>query len=217
MKTTIQALQLSQCAVTLAYALAASFGHAQAVQEDHASTHDMAVQGVFETREQDWRNGAIVYQVLADRFVPPANLEAKRALYPAPKVLQRWNEEAKPGKYLASSNLWSHELDFWSGDLAGVTSKLGYLNDLGVDVLYLNPIHRAHSNHKYDATDYLSVSPEFATKEDMRWLTDERHARGMKVVLDGVFNHMGRNSDGFRDAQANPASPYCNWFFLDDQ
>ena len=188
-----------------------------AMKDSNASVHDLALQGVFERREQDWRNGAIVYQVMVDRFAPPANLDAKRALYPAPKVLHRWSEEAKRGKYVQAANVWSHELDFWGGDLPGVTSKLGYLQDLGVDVLYLNPIHLAYTNHKYDALDYLKISPEFGTKDDMALLTQETHAKGMKLVLDGVFNHMGRNSEKFKEAQSNPTSPYRDWFFFGDQ
>jgi glycosidase len=113
--------------------------------------------------------------------------------------------------------VWSHELDFWGGDLPGVTSKLGYLQDLGVDVLYLNPIHLAYTNHKYDALDYLKISPEFGTPDDFARLTQETHAKGMKLVLDGVFNHMGRNSALFRKAQSDPSSPYRDWFFFGDQ
>ncbi len=117
---------------------------------------------------------------------------------------------------MSATNVWSHELDFWGGDLLGVTSKLGYLQALGVDVLYLNPIHLAYTNHKYDALDYLKISPEFGTEADMTRLIDESHAKGMKVVLDGVFNHMGRNSQKFKDAQADPNSPYRDWFFFGD-
>jgi cyclomaltodextrinase len=188
-----------------------------AARNANASVHDLALKGVFEAREQDWRNGAIVYQVLVDRFVPPSNLNAKRVLYPPPKVLHRWNEEAKRGKYVPATNVWSHELDFWGGDLPGVTTKLGYLQDLGVDVLYLNPIHLAYTNHKYDALDYLKISPEFGTPDDFARLTQETHAKGMKLVLDGVFNHMGRNSDLFRKAQSDSASRYRDWFFFGDQ
>ena len=201
-------------AVACALFVTPAFGQDSA--SAYASQHDEALRGVFEAREQDWRNGAIVYQVLVDRFVPPANLDAKRALYPAPKVLHRWSEEARRGKYLSATNVWSHELDFWGGDLLGVTSKLGYLQALGVDVLYLNPIHLAYTNHKYDALDYLKISPEFGTEADMTRLIDESHAKGMKVVLDGVFNHMGRNSQKFKDAQADPNSPYRDWFFFGD-
>lgn len=188
-----------------------------AAAEHHASTHDLLLKGVFEEREQDWRNGAVVYQVMVDRFAPPANLEAKRALYPAPKSLHRWSEPTRRGKYLDAMHVWSHELEFWGGDLPGVTSKLGYLQELGVDVLYLNPIHVAYTNHKYDALDYMAISPEFGTKADMAELVSQTHAKGMKVVLDGVFNHMGRNSEVFKQAQSNPNSPYRDWFFFGGQ
>lgn len=171
----------------------------------------------FEARESDWRNGAIVYQVFVDRFAPSGNLDAKRALYPAPKVLHRWSEPAKRGKYVESAHVWSHEIDFWGGDLASTTAKLGYVQDLGADVLYLNPIHLAYTNHKYDALDYMQVSPEYGTRADLTRLTQEAHARGMKVVLDGVFNHMGRNSPAFQQAQADVKSPYRDWFYFGPQ
>lgn len=190
---------------------------AQQAQSTHASTYDLALKGVFDAREQDWRNGAIVYQVLVDRFVPPANLEAKRALYPAPKVLHRWTDAAQRGKYIEAAGVWSHEIEFWGGDLSGVTTKLGYLQDLGVDVLYLNPVHLGYTNHKYDALDYLAISPEFGTPSDMATLVAQTHAKGMKIVLDGVFNHMGRHSEAFQQAQSHPASPYREWFFFGDE
>ena len=210
-------ISCNRVALAFASAMFLTSAISQDAQSGYASKHDIALRGVFESREQDWRNGAIVYQVLVDRFVPPANLQAKRALYPPPRILRPRTEEAKRGKYMTASNVWSHELDFWGGDLPGVTSKLWYLQDLGVDVLYLNPIHLAYTNHKYDALDYLLVSPEFGTKEDMARLTNESHAKGMKVVLDGVFNHMGRNSEKFKDAQDNPSSPYRDWYFFGDQ
>lgn len=171
----------------------------------------------YTAREGDWRNGAIVYQVMVDRFAPSANLEAKRALYPAPKVLHPWSEPAKRGKYVASAHVWSHEIDFWGGDLASTAGKLGYVQDLGATVLYLNPIHLAYTNHKYDALNYMQVSPEFGTREDLTRLTQAAHARGMKVVLDGVFNHMGRNSPAFQQAQADARSPYRDWFYFGPQ
>lgn len=184
---------------------------------DYAGPADRAIAGVFEDREKDWRNGAIVYQVLVDRFVPPASLHAKRTLYPAPKVLHPWSETAKRGKYLESMHVWSHEIDFWGGDLPGVTSKLTYIHELGADVLYLNPVHLGYTNHKYDALDFLKISPEFGTEADMTALTERAHALGMKIVLDGVFNHMGRNADVFQQAKLDTKSPYREWFFFGDQ
>ncbi|NUM43272.1 MAG: glycoside hydrolase family 13 protein [Anaerolineales bacterium] len=170
----------------------------------------------FAQREQDWRNGAIVYQVLVDRFAPSAHPD-KRALYPAPKRLRNWDEVPQPGPYLHDQRLSSHELDFWGGDFASLRTRLDYIQDLGADVLYLNPIHLAYTNHKYDALDFMQISPEFGDREEFKQLMAEVHARGMKVVLDGVFNHMGRNAPIFQDALQNPDSPTRDWFAIGPQ
>ncbi len=171
----------------------------------------------FEKRDLDWRNGAVVYQVLVDRFVPSANLDAKRGLYPAPKVLRDWSEPAKPGVYLDDAKLNSQELDFWGGDLQSLSTRLDYIKDLGADVLYLNPIHLAYTNHKYDAFDFKEISPEYGTKQEFKRLAADVHKRGMKLVLDGVFNHMGRNSPKFQEAFKNPKSPWRDWFAIGPQ
>jgi glycosidase len=194
--------------------------HAQAQPAtplSYANKFDQALSGVFEAREKDWRNGAISYQVLVDRFAPAANLQAKRGLYPAPKVLRAWNELPKAGKYLESNKVWSHEIDFWGGDLRSLAGKLDYVQKLGVDVLYLNPIHLAYTNHKYDALDYQLVSPEFGSRDDARALFAQAHKRGLKVVLDGVFNHMGRNSRAFKAAESDVNSPFREWFVFGPQ
>jgi glycosidase len=173
--------------------------------------------GVYEDRERDWRNGAVVYQVIVDRFAPPANVEAKRALYPAPKRLLAWNDVPKPGPYLSEEKLSAHELDFWGGDLASTAARLDHVQQLGTDALYLNPIHLAYTNHKYDAWDFQTVSPEYGTRDDFRRLAADAKRRGLKVVLDGVFNHMGRNAPIFREAMANPKSKYRDWFAIGPQ
>jgi glycosidase len=173
--------------------------------------------GPFENREHDRRNGAIVYQVLVDRFAPAANLDAKRALYPAPKTLRSWDETPKAGAYLPEHKLAAQELDFWGGDLASMATKLDHVQALGADVLYLNPIHLAYTNHKYDALDFQAISPEFGTRADFKRLAADTHRRGMKLVLDGVFNHMGRNAPSFQDAMANPRSKWRNWFAIGPQ
>ena len=171
----------------------------------------------FAERARDWRNGAVVYQVLVDRFAPPADLSTKRALYPAPKVLREWSETPRRGGYLSEARLNSQELDFWGGDFASLLTRLDHIQDLGVDALYLNPIHLAYTNHKYDALDFQQISPEFGDRDDFRRLAAEAHARGLKVVLDGVFNHMGRNAPIFRDALANPSSVWRDWFAIGPQ
>jgi cyclomaltodextrinase / maltogenic alpha-amylase / neopullulanase len=206
---------MKQLVVTLLIGFCIS-AHAQ-TNMNYANKFDKALAGVFEAREKDWRNGAISYQVLVDRFAPPANLDAKRSLYPAPKKLRNWNELPVAGTYLESARVWSHEIDFWGGDLQSLAGKLDYVQKLGVDVLYLNPIHLAYTNHKYDALDYQQVSPEFGNREDAKALFAQAHQRGLKVVLDGVFNHMGRNSKAFQSAQADAKSPYRNWFVFGPQ
>ena len=209
----MKALLIAALAALAAFTPAA---HAQTPM-NYANRTDKALAGTFEAREKDWRNGAIVYQVLVDRFAPPADLRAKKALYPPPKVLRSWNEVPKAGTYLESAKLWSHEIDFWGGDLASMSGKLDYVQQLGADVLYLNPIHLAYTNHKYDALDYKQVSPEFGTREDAKALAKEVHRRGMKLVFDGVFNHMGRNSPLFKQAEADTRSPYRDWFVFGQQ
>ncbi len=184
---------------------------------DYANATDKALAGVFEAREQDWRNGAVSYQVLVDRFAPPADRAAKRSLYPPPKVLRNWDELPKAGAYLKDAKVWSHEVDFWGGDLPSLKSRLDYVQQLGVDVLYLNPIHLAYTNHKYDALDYQQVSPEYGTRDDVKQLAAELHRRGMKLVLDGVFNHMGRKAPVFQQAEADVKSPYRDWFVFGPQ
>ncbi len=195
----------------IAVALLATSANAQTTM-NHANRYDKPLAGVFEKREADWRNGAIVYQVLVDRFAPSANLDAKRALYPAPKKLRDWKEEPRRGTYLENEKLWSHEIDFWGGDIASTMGKLDHVQQLGADVLYLNPIVLAYTNHKYDALDYNAISPEYGTRDDVKRLAAAAKQRGMKLVLDGVFNHMGRNSPKFKQSESNPKSPYRNWF-----
>jgi len=171
----------------------------------------------FARREADWRNGSIVYQVFVDRFAESDHLNEKLHLYAHPKQLRKWTELPAPGTFLPEAHVWSHEIDFWGGDLKSLSSKLDYLMDLEIDVLYLNPIFSAFTNHKYDAVDYLQISPEYGTKVDLIDLIDTVHQANMKIVLDGVFNHVGRQSDLFTDASSDPASAYRDWFYWGDQ
>jgi glycosidase len=183
----------------------------------YANIYDKSVAGRYDKRAADWRNGAVVYQVLVDRFAPSANLEAKRHLYPAPKTLRAWTEEPKRGTYLERERLWSHEIDFWGGDLASTQARLDYVQQLGADVLYLNPIHSGYTNHKYDSLDFNVVSPEFGSRADVKRLAADLKRRRMKLVLDGVFNHMGRNSPVFKRAESDPLAPERRWFVFGPQ
>ena len=167
---------------------------------------------IYARRAADWRNGGIIYQVFVDRFAPPSNPEQKAHLYPTPKVLHPWNDLPVHGKFLETEKVWSHEIDYWGGDLASVASKLDHLTNLGVNVLYLNPIHAATTNHKYDATDYLKISEEYGNMQDLQHLIEKAHQAGMRVILDGVFNHVGARNPIFRSAMTDELSPYRDWF-----
>lgn len=183
----------------------------------YADTTDLELEATMQARAKDWRMGAVVYQVLVDRFAPSNSIESKRHLYAAPKTLRAWNEVPEKGRYLEKEQLWSHEIDFWGGDLNSVSANLQHLNDLNVDVLYLNPIHVGYTNHKYDSLDFSEVSPEFGHRDDVLALAENCHQRGLKLVLDGVFNHMGQHADIFKQATADKNSPYRDWFYFGEQ
>ncbi|GAB4276937.1 MAG: cyclomaltodextrinase [Candidatus Rifleibacteriota bacterium] len=146
----------------------------------------------FLDREKDWKNGPVVYQVIVDRFAPSEKLEEKRSLYQAPLSLKNWKEQPRRQGYNKEVGAWQHELDFWGGDLASLLTKLDYLKSLSVDVIYLNPIFKSLTNHKYDTHDYFTVDPVYGDNEEFRQLVEKVHDCGMKLMLDGVFNHVGR-------------------------
>ena len=172
---------------------------------------------LFAARAADWRNGALIYQIIVDRFEESAHLNEKMQYYAHPRQLRKWSETPTPGKFLPTEHVWSHEIDFWGGDLKSLGSRIDYLKDLEIDVLYLNPIHAASTNHKYDATDYMQISPEYGTRADLIDLINTVHKSNLKIVLDGVFNHMGRQSDIFQQASSSLDNPYRDWFYFSDQ
>lgn len=171
----------------------------------------MSKTDIYSKREKDWRNGAIVYQVLVDRFSPSKDLHLKLDLYQKPKILMSWSELPKRGPFQKDVKYFTHELEYWGGDLKSLHEKMDYIKKLNVDVLYLNPIHYSLSNHKYDASDYLQISPEFGTFDDLKALSDTVHQNNMKIMLDGVFNHVGVSSLLFQEAK-NPKSSKHTWF-----
>ncbi|WP_374673378.1 glycoside hydrolase family 13 protein [Ideonella sp.] len=138
----------------------------------------------------------------------------------------RWTEApCKPGTGDGSDAVYNN--DFFGGDLAGLIDKLDDIRELGANALYLTPIFQAASNHKYDTADYHRIDPAFGSNADFERLTREAARRGMRVVIDASFNHVGSDSvyfnrhgrfgsDGaFQGGRVNPASPYASWFRLD--
>lgn len=169
-----------------------------------------------ETAAVSWFGEGMTYQIFPDRFcrsrVPdPAGMVGGRSVH------QNWEElpEYRPNPRGEIRNR-----DFFGGDFKGVLEKLDYLQSLGVETLYFNPVFEAAENHRYGTADYDRIDPMLGTNQDFTRLCSEAHRRGMRVMLDGVFNHTGFvsryfNGDGFYpDAGACQSwdSPYRPWF-----
>lgn len=143
----------------------------------------------------DWVKDAVFYQIFPDRF-------AKSERVPKPNNLEPW--DSPPTLY-----------GFKGGDLRGVLEHLDYLQDLGVNAIYFNPIFQSAANHRYHTHDYYRVDPILGGDEAFRELLDEAHRRGVRIVLDGVFNHASRGFFQFNHILENgPASPYLDWFIV---
>ena len=164
----------------------------------------------------DWFGRGMTYQIFPDRFrrtaVPdPAGMPGDRVVH------QSWDEGME---YLPDDRGEIRNRDFFGGSLAGVEEKLDYLKSLGVTTLYFCPIFEADSNHRYNTGDYDKVDPMLGTEEDLSRLCEKARARGIRVMLDGVFNHTGNNSRYFNACGAHPSlgaaqsyeSPYISWY-----
>ena len=143
-----------------------------------------------------WARDAVFYQVFPDRFASSA----------------RVRKAGVAGAVVAPPTFDGYK----GGDLLGLAERLDELVDLGITAIYLNPIFSAASNHRYNAYDYLSVDPMLGGDAAFRELLDDAHTRGIRVILDGVFNHTGRGFWPFHHVmEAGGASPYRDWFYLD--
>ena len=143
-------------------------------------------------RVPDWAANKVIYQIFPSRFASHREV-AEEVWYQAPIT--------------PTADL--------GGSLKGILSRLDYIRDLGVDVIYLTPIFRSNSTHKYDTIDYYAVDPAFGTEEDLVELVSRAHEMGLRVILDGVFNHTSPDFFAFRDIVENgAASPYKDWYYV---
>jgi neopullulanase len=151
----------------------------------------------MEINTPEWVKNAVFYQIFPDRFA-----RSPRTPHPPGLVFKPWGADPT-------------EQGYQGGDLYGIAERLDYLQALGITALYLNPIFSSASNHRYHAFDYLQIDPLLGGNAALRDLLDQAHARGIRVVLDGVFNHASRGFWPFHHILENGSnSPYIDWFFI---
>lgn len=162
----------------------------------------------------DFAKGNIIYHVFVDRFNRADGVKTKRKYRLHESFSESPEVVSADGKYYAD--------DFFGGNFNGIREKLDYLEELGVGIIYLSPIFKAYSNHRYDTGDYLKVDELLGTEDDFKRLLDAAHEKGMKVILDGVFNHSGADSLYFNKfgtydslgAYQSKSSPYYDWYYF---
>lgn len=144
----------------------------------------------------DWVKHAVFYQIFPDRFATSARV-------PKPSRLQPWDSPPTPAGYKG-------------GDLLGVVERLDHVQSLGATAIYFTPVFQSATNHRYHTHDYFRVDPMLGGDAALRELLEAAHARGMRVVLDGVFNHASRGFFPFSDVLENgPNSAYVDWFTIE--
>ena len=164
----------------------------------------------------DWAKGGVIYQVFPDRFHKAGECDLTGKLEPY-TVHQQWDEEVSwqpTQEGLVLNN------DFYGGNFRGIAEKMDYIASLGTSILYLNPISKSFSSHRYDTGDYKTPDPMLGTEADFTAMCEAAHAHGIKVVLDGVYSHTGSNSLYFNKdctfpgegAYQSQNSPYYSWF-----
>jgi cyclomaltodextrinase / maltogenic alpha-amylase / neopullulanase len=142
-----------------------------------------------------WVQDSIFYQIFPDRF-------ANGDRHNDPVNVQPWG--SKP-------TIWN----YMGGDLRGIIQKFNYLLDLGINAIYLNPIFHSTSNHGYHIINYYKINPFFGSMKDFKSLLNVAHNNGVRIILDGVFNHCGRGFFAFIDVMENQEhSPYGDWFHI---
>jgi 4-alpha-glucanotransferase len=176
----------------------------------------------------EWYKRSIVYQIFPDRFCRGDDWEelaksafSKKTNGPDRAICENWNETPF---YKKEPNGRISCWDFYGGTLSGIEKKLDYLAELGITAIYLNPIFKAASNHRYDTGDYMNVDPLLGTNEDFVRLCSEAEKRGIHIILDGVFNHTGCDSIYFNKygnydsvgAYMGCDSPYRPWYRFDN-
>lgn len=169
----------------------------------------------------DWYAEGVVYQIFVDRF--DNGNEDGRIDSPKPNSVIYTHDTPVPHYVKDEEGMILH-WDFYGGNLRGVIKHLPYLKEMGITILYLNPIFEAHSNHKYDTGDYFKIDPMFGGDEAFEELLAACRELKIKIILDGVFNHTGADSKYFNKfgqydslgAYQSKKSPYYDWYYFND-
>lgn len=153
-----------------------------------------------------WVAGQVAYQIFPDRFAqgdPDSLAKGPSTTYQYEVLSKKWTDlpEAPP-----------KSRDFFGGDLRGVIERLDYIYELGISCIYFTPIFESPTNHRYDASNYFKIDPRLGTEADLAELIEKAGAKGIRVLLDGVFNHCSQESLYFKAARADKLSPYYRWF-----
>jgi len=140
-----------------------------------------------------WAHNKVVYQIFPSRFASSKETDEK-TWYQSPAT---------------------HDMDL-KGDLRGIINHFGHIKELGADIIYLTPVFKAGTQHKYDTIDYYQTDPDFGTKEDLKELVELAHSNGIRVLLDGVFNHTSDNFFAFADIrEKGRSSRYWDWYYIE--
>ena len=164
----------------------------------------------------DWAKGAVIYQLFPDRFRKAGKCDLTGKLEPY-TVHENWDEEVA-WQPTAEGVVLNN--DFYGGNFKGITEKMDYIASLGVTILYLNPISKSFSSHRYDTGDYKVPDPMLGTMADFTAMCDAAHRHGIRVILDGVYSHTGSDSlyfdknrtFGGNGAHCSKDSPYYSWY-----
>ena len=185
----------------------------------------------------DWVKDGVIYQIFPDRFyngdqlndpdfkewyydgvsTPPSDGELLKKYTEYYHLEDDWYNYSglvkSPYHHPDGDGYQPDYNSFYGGDIKGLYQKLDYLEDLGITIIYFNPLFESKSNHKYDAVDYMKLDPHFGTEEEFKSFVEEAHKRGIRIILDVAFNHTGETFWAFQDGMKNgPDSKYYDWY-----
>ena len=162
----------------------------------------------------EWAKGAVMYHIFVDRY--RRGKDTVKKIMPRRNLYRNWFEEPTIGP--DENGEWN--IDFYGGDIKGIDETLNYIKSLGVNIIYLSPVVTSQSNHRYDTADYENVDPYAGTNEMLNEMCNKAHRKGMKVILDAVFNHTGNDSKYYNQygtfenvgAYQSEESPYYKFY-----